>query len=149
MIIWISLEVLIEMSQLPSSILDVLDLVLDPDRLNATDRTTRVIRLGSPSTVTSSSVKTAELAHNFSGLSGVRKMASLKHKITDKMVEKLGVQRTPGANPEMYKSDDYSVHLKGNNQTPKQQEREIAEQKTHNEQGGDPAVQSIMDFKAT
>lgn len=44
MIIWISLEVLIEMSQLPSSILDVLDLVLDPDRLNATDRTTRVIR---------------------------------------------------------------------------------------------------------
>lgn len=48
--------------------------------------------------------------------------------VTDKMVEKLGVQRTPGANPEMYKSDDYSVHLKGDNQTPMQQEREAAGQ---------------------
>lgn len=65
------------------------------------------------------------------------------------MVEKLGVQRTPGANPEMYKSDDYSVHLKGDNQTPMQQEREAAEQKTNTEQGGNPAVQSILDFKAT
>jgi len=43
-------------------------------------------------------------------------------------VEKIGVQRTPGANPEMYKSDDYSVHLKGDNQTPMQQEREVAGQ---------------------
>lgn len=76
-------------------------------------------------------------------------MASLTHKITDKMVEKLGVRRTPHANPEMYKSDDYSVHLKGDNQTPMQQEREAAEQKTHTEQGGDSAVQSVMDFKAT
>ena len=46
--------------------------------------------------------------------------------LTDKLVEKIGVQRTPGANPEMYKSDDYSVHLKGDNQTPGQKEREIA-----------------------
>lgn len=44
------------------------------------------------------------------------------------MVEKLGVRRTPHANPEMYKSDDYSVHLKGDNQTPMQQEREAAGQ---------------------
>lgn len=35
--------------------------------------------------------------------------------LTDKLVEKVGVQRTPGANPEMYKSDDYSAHLKGDN----------------------------------
>lgn len=51
------------------------------------------------------------------------------------MVEKIGVQRTPGANPEMYKSDDYSVHLKGDNsvhkgadslQTGKQTESEVA-----------------------
>ena len=48
--------------------------------------------------------------------------------ITDKLVEKIGVQRTPGANPEMYKSDDYSVHLKGDNQTPMQEEREVAGQ---------------------
>lgn len=42
------------------------------------------------------------------------------------MVEKLGVQRTPGANPEMYKSDDYSAHLKGENRTMEQREREEA-----------------------
>ena len=46
--------------------------------------------------------------------------------LTDKLVEKIGVQRTPAANPEMYKSDDYSVHLKGHNRTEQQAEREIA-----------------------
>lgn len=40
--------------------------------------------------------------------------------LTDKLVEKIGVQRTPAANPEMYKSDDYSVHLKGDNSTGEQ-----------------------------
>ena len=101
------------------------------------------------------------------------------------MVEKLGVQRTPGANPEMYKSDDYSAHLKGENRTMEQREREEAgelprfthwscsswkypvcadevqyqydmticcafvERKEHTEKGGDPAVQSVMGFKAT
>ena len=37
--------------------------------------------------------------------------------LTDKLVEKIGVQRTPAANPEMYKTDDYSVHLKGSNKS--------------------------------
>ncbi len=46
--------------------------------------------------------------------------------LTDKMVEKLGVQRTPAANPEMYKSDDYSAHLKGENRTMQQRERNEA-----------------------
>ena len=43
--------------------------------------------------------------------------------VTDKMVEKVGVQRTPGANPENYKTDDYSTHLKGENSTHGQMER--------------------------
>ncbi len=46
--------------------------------------------------------------------------------LTEKMVEKIGVQRTPGANPENYKSDDYSAHLKGENRTMEQREREEA-----------------------
>ena len=46
--------------------------------------------------------------------------------LTDKMVEKFGVQRTPTANPEMYKSDDYSAHLKGENRTMEQRERDEA-----------------------
>ena len=46
--------------------------------------------------------------------------------ITDKLVEKVGVQRTPTANPEMYKSDDYSAHLKGDNRTMAQRERNEA-----------------------
>ena len=55
--------------------------------------------------------------------------------VTDKLVEKIGVQRTPGANPEMYKTDDYSAHLKGDNsvhnpdsnqETVGQREREFA-----------------------
>jgi len=46
--------------------------------------------------------------------------------LTDKLVEKIGVQRTPAANPEMYKSDDYSAHLKGDNRTVMQREREQA-----------------------
>ena len=45
---------------------------------------------------------------------------------TDKMVEKIGVQRTPAANPEMYKSDDYSANLKGENRTMQQRERDEA-----------------------
>ncbi|DBA70395.1 TPA: hypothetical protein ACH3X2_011810 [Trebouxia sp. C0005] len=72
-----------------------------------------------------------------------------KNPLTDKMVEKVGVQRTPGANPEMYKSDDYSAHLKGENRTMEQRERDEAEEKVHAEKGGDPAVQSVMGFKAT
>ncbi|DBB08957.1 TPA: hypothetical protein ACH3X3_007592 [Trebouxia sp. C0006] len=72
-----------------------------------------------------------------------------KNPLTDKMVDKLGVQRTPGANPEMYKSDDYSAHLKGENRTMEQREREEAESKEHTEKGGDPAVESAMGFKAT
>ncbi|DBA97138.1 TPA: hypothetical protein ACH3X1_014906 [Trebouxia sp. C0004] len=71
-----------------------------------------------------------------------------KNKLTDKMVEKLGVQRTPAANPEMYQSDDYSAHLKGENRTMEQREREEAEVKEHTEKGGDPAVQ-VIGFKAT
>ena len=46
--------------------------------------------------------------------------------LTDKLVEKIGVQRTPTANPEMYKTDDYSAHLKGDNRTIMQREREEA-----------------------
>ena len=46
--------------------------------------------------------------------------------LTDKLVEKVGVQRTPAANPEMYKSDDYSAHLKGDNRTVMQRDNETA-----------------------
>ena len=55
--------------------------------------------------------------------------------ITDKLVEKLGVQRTPHANPESYSTGEYSQHLKGDNsvhkkesnqETPGQRERELA-----------------------
>ena len=46
--------------------------------------------------------------------------------ITDKLVEKVGIQRTPAANPEMYKSDDYSAHLKGEHRTMAQRERDEA-----------------------
>ena len=46
--------------------------------------------------------------------------------LTDKLVEKIGVQRTPAANPEMYKSDDYSVHLKGTNKTEAQDKHDQA-----------------------
>lgn len=55
--------------------------------------------------------------------------------LTDKLVDKVGVQRTPHANPENYSTGEYSEHIKGDNsvhkresnqETPGQRERELA-----------------------
>lgn len=46
--------------------------------------------------------------------------------VTDKLVDKIGVQRTPNANPEDYKSEDYSAHLKGSNKTMMEREEEAS-----------------------
>lgn len=53
------------------------------------------------------------------------------------MVEKIGVQRTPGANPEMYNSDDYSAHLKGDNSVHKPADNLQTSTQTQSEVAGE------------